>query len=204
MGEDSAIFEWIIYKTGIAPISLVAILLLINIGIGLWMLWGIACTLLVGERIVKSPAGRTRSSFSSVRERGVRYIIPLFLTGILRDIFSLLWALLFIIPGIIYKIRTSLYAVIIICEGKEYREALQKSKELVKGHTWQVLWYFIAASLILFIPPMALSGFLIGTANTFDPRIIPAAMVASGAFFAFSTLLFQLTTVHIYKALKVS
>lgn len=201
-GKNSASFQWMIYVTGLAPTPLIALLLLINIGIGLWILWGTACILLVGERIVKSPAGRNRSSFASVRRQGMHYVIPLFLTNILRDIFTLLWMLLLIIPGIIYKIRTSFYAVIIICEGKEYRESLQRSKELVHGHTWQVLWYFIVAGLLLFLPSMALSGFLVEAARTFDPRTVPTAIVASGALLALSTMLFQLTTVQIYKALK--
>lgn len=112
--------------------------------------------------------------------------------------------LLLIVPGVIYKIRTSLYAVIIICEGKEYREALAESKKLVKGHTWKVLWYFTAAILVLFIPPMALSALLINAVKTMDSRIMPAAVVLSSTLFSIATLLFQLTTVHIYKALKSS
>ncbi|MDD5469244.1 MAG: hypothetical protein PHO92_00365 [Candidatus Peribacteraceae bacterium] len=201
-GKNSASFQWVIYTTGIAPTSLIALLLLIHIGIGLWLLWGTACILLIGERIVKSPAGRNRSSFASVRRQGMHYVIPLFLTSILRDIFTLLWMLLLVIPGIIYKIRTSFYAVIIICEGKEYRAALQRSKELVRGRTWQVLWYFIAAGFLIFFPFMALSGFLVEATRTFDPRTVPTAVMASGALLALSSMLFQLTTVQIYKVLK--
>ncbi len=62
--------------------------------------WGLACVLLVGRRMVINRAGRSRTSFRSVRREASALIFPLFFTSLLRSIVTIEWALLALIPGI--------------------------------------------------------------------------------------------------------
>lgn len=64
--------------------------------------WGFASVLLVGRRMVKSKAGRSRTSFKSVRRESFRMILPLFLTSLLRVIVTLEWAFLAVIPAMLF------------------------------------------------------------------------------------------------------
>ncbi|MBO4915695.1 MAG: DUF975 family protein [Oscillospiraceae bacterium] len=74
------------------------------------------------------------------------------LTLFLRDLFIALWAILFVIPGIImaYAYRMTPY---ILAEHPEMRgsEAIKASKEMMKGYKWEAFvydisfigWYFL-------------------------------------------------------------
>lgn len=59
-------------------------------------------------------------------------------TMILRDIFTILWTLLFIVPGIIkaYEYRMIPY-LIIENPNMSYKEAFAKSKEMMMGNKWE-------------------------------------------------------------------
>lgn len=121
------------------------------------MLWGGACVLLVGKKLVHSPAGRNRTSLVAVAREGRSFIVPLLLTQLLRFCFTLLWSLLLIIPGIIYAIRTTFYTIIIVAEDTAYRAALRQSIALVRGHTWSVLWRLAVILIVIYGPPNLLS-----------------------------------------------
>ncbi len=129
------------------------------------MVWGGACVLIIGRKLVHSPAGRKRTSIRAIMQEARVFIIPLLLTGILRSCFALLWSLLLIIPGIIYSIRTTFYMIVIVTEDEAYRSALKKSSSLVRGHTWPVLWRIAAVLMILFVPINILSSALYGIAG---------------------------------------
>ena len=74
-----------------------------------------------------------------------------FLVGITAGIFTLLWFLLFVIPGIWAAINYSLAMWVFIIEGLQGTAALKRSKELVKGHWWGV----VGRMLALYIPVLA-------------------------------------------------
>ena len=131
--------------TVMIPITIVLIYL---------MVWGQACTLMVAKKMINSSAGRARSSFKAVRKQAKKYIIPLFFVGIIRSATTLLWMLLFIVPGIIYAVRTAFFDIIMIDSGKVVygRTTLKKSQELVKGYTWEIILKFIIITFCISIP----------------------------------------------------
>ncbi len=143
-----------------ATLTLVTIVGLMILSI--LMVWGGACVLIIGRKLVHSPAGRKRTSIRAIMQEARVFIIPLLLTGILRSCFALLWSLLLVIPGIIYSIRTTFYTIVIVTEDEAYRSALKKSASLVRGQTWQVLWRVAAILIILFGPVNILSSALYG------------------------------------------
>jgi len=167
------------------------------------VLWGMACVLTVGKRIIKSPAGRSRSSFSVVRKQAKKMIIPLFLTSVLRDCFTLFWLLLLVIPGIIYSIRTIFFEVIIACEGKEYREALTHSKKVVKGHSWKVFWYMLGIGMTIFIPAMTIIlGVEIALQQVMNGVLMPISAILQSGVYSIATVVQVLATITLYKEIK--
>ena len=68
--------------------------------------------------------------------------------------------LLFIIPGIIISVWFSVAAYVFVAEDRKGMTALFRSKHLVSGHWWGVLWRFsllAVLGLLIFIPFMFLA-----------------------------------------------
>jgi hypothetical protein len=164
--------------------------------------WGNACVLIVSKRLLGSAAGRSRTSFKAVRRQGRGFILPLILTEILRTCMTILWALLLIIPGIIYTVRTAFASVIVVAEGIAYRPALKRSIETVRGRTWAVFWRLLALGLILGVPPSALA--IIADQTIELPLLADVAvdLVATGLTAAAATM-FLLSVTALYGELRI-
>lgn len=164
--------------------------------------WGMASVLVIGKRLLQHKAGRTRTSFKAVRTQAGKALIPLILTSILRDCYTFLWALLLIVPGIIYSFRTVFFSIIIICEGKAYQEALSASKEVVMGRTLHVALMAIALTLPLQIP----SALIEQIAHQIIPKtdLLPWALVSifSSGLSSMAAMITTLTMVLLYGSLK--
>lgn len=160
--------------------------------------WGTVCMLTIGKRLLQAKAGRARTSFKAVRKAAGPFFIPVFLTGILRGIFTLLWALLLIVPGIIYSIRTVFYAVIVVCEGVSYREALMRSKDVVHGQFWNVLLSLAGFILIIILPVQILNAIIGAIAEEAPWSIVTAANTATALLTTLSLTLFPLCLIQLY------
>ena len=74
---------------------------------------------------------------------------------LLMSLFILLWTLLFIIPGMIaaYAYSQTFY-IIADNPSIRVREAIKRSKEMMKGHKWRLfcmgLWFFLLSILCVF------------------------------------------------------
>lgn len=162
------------------------------------LVWGTACVLLVARRTVKTSVGRTRTSFDSLRHEASTLILPLLLTGILQACYVILWAILLVVPGIIYQIRTSFYHVVIVTEGKSYRAALKRSRNVVKGQTWPMLGYLIGLSLCLYLPVSILSMSGWAYAVVVDARLTILFDVIDAGLNGIATTLFLIALVSLY------
>jgi len=89
------------------------ILLLFLLGqliLGAVLLWGTACILSIGKRLLQAKSGRTRSSFKTVRTQASSTFLPLLLTGILRTILTVLCSILLVVLLILlYILRLPLF-----------------------------------------------------------------------------------------------
>lgn len=75
-----------------------------------------------------------------------------FLVSFLTGIFTMLWSLLFIIPGIMFAVYYSLSAWVYIYENKTGMNALRRSKELIEGYWWPVFGrYFLIYIVFYFV-----------------------------------------------------
>ncbi|MDP7477542.1 MAG: hypothetical protein QF442_03780, partial [Candidatus Peribacteraceae bacterium] len=170
------------------------------------VIWGQSCTLMVAKRLVSSPAGRNRTSFKAVRTQAKKYIGALFLTELLRGALTILWALLLIVPGVIYSIRTVFYDIMMIEEGKVGygRPILNRSKEFVTGRTKDVLLKLLIMGVCIFIPIAILDGLLSFGITAIDERLSTLALVLSDLIEAFAGMFFLVCTVALYADLKKS
>ncbi|HVW66195.1 MAG TPA: hypothetical protein VHA78_00520 [Candidatus Peribacteraceae bacterium] len=173
---------------------------LLMIVLAVVFVWGMACVLIIGKRMLAAKAGRSRTSFKAVRREARGFIIPLILTSILRSVFAFLWALLLIIPGIIYSVRTAFYFIIIVEEGVSYRAALQRSKEIARGHVWDIFWRFVVLAIILFAPISIVTAILHAFSDTYAAQF--GTDLLSTIFTTLSAVLFILCIVQMYGSLR--
>ncbi len=73
--------------------------ILASIALSIIVLWGGACVLLIGKRMIQNKAGRSRTSFRSVRKDALPLIVPLFLTSLLQFCFLFYRSLLYLVPA---------------------------------------------------------------------------------------------------------
>ena len=85
--------------------------------------------------------------------------------SILIAIFTLLWTLLFIIPGIIFSVYYSFAAFIVVYENKKAMAAIKQSKNLIKGYWWAIFGRL--AYVVIFI---MIINILLSSPNYFLPK----------------------------------
>lgn len=172
------------------------------IALALLITWGSVCVMTIGKRLLQAKSGRTRSSFKAVRVQAGPFFIPYVLTSILRTVFTLLWTLLLIVPGIIYIVRTAFYGVIVVCEDTSYRAALARSKEVTKGKFWPVLGTLVGLSFLTVIPAQILSALFTGMATDAPFGITLAAGVASAIVTSLALVLYLLSLIQAYGSFR--
>jgi|CXWL01.1.fsa_nt_gi hypothetical protein len=183
-----------------APLLLSALCVML---LGILLMWGVSCVLVIGSRLLAAKAGRSRTSFKAVRTEAKAFIIPLILTGLLRGIITLLWGMLLIIPGVIYSIRTIFFSIIIVDEGIGYRPALRKSRDIVRGHTFPVIMKILLMSLFLFIPVrIFVEIFTLLVFTVFAEPGLPLVDILDGALSAAALTLFTISTILLYGSLR--
>jgi hypothetical protein len=102
--------------------------------------------------------------------------------------FVLLLLLLFIIPGIIFAIYWIFAAYIFFYEKEGILVSLQKSKQLVKGHWWQVFGYVFLICLILVI----IQIILYLPITIIESQIKSGSITFSGTYLVFTYLYEQI------------
>jgi hypothetical protein len=75
----------------------------------------------------------------------------LFGTAFLAGLIIMFGFIIFIIPGIIFFIRYLLVSPVVILEGKWGRDALKRSKALVKGYSGRILGFYFVFFCTLFL-----------------------------------------------------
>ena len=111
-----------------APIAPAAILIAGPLGVGVA---GVFMTIAkTGEK------AKIEDMFGGFRDFAGNLILGLMIT-----LFTVLWMLLFIIPGIVKAISYSM-AYYIKCDHPEYdwKQCIEESKQMTYGHKWQIFW----------------------------------------------------------------
>ncbi len=79
--------------------------------------------------------------------------------SLLIMVLVLLWAILLIIPGIIFGVYYSFGIYVLVFEGLTGMAAIRRSKQLVKNNWWGVVGRFFFIGLIVSVPLMILNSF---------------------------------------------
>lgn len=97
--------------------------------------------------------GSAKESFKEARP----FIWPYFWLALLTGVLILLWALLLIIPGVIFSVYYSFAVYVFFFEEKKGMEAIKRSKQLVKGYWWPVAGRILGFSLLVWLFMMLVS-----------------------------------------------
>ncbi len=93
------------------------------------------------------------------------------ITGFTQWVMLMLGFLLLFIPGIIFSIKYLFSIMVVVQEGTPYWPALERSRDIAKGHGWQIFLHLIAFALpIGLIFGLILSGFKSGMEFFFNPE----------------------------------
>ncbi len=100
-----------------------------NLGLALFMI-----------EVVRTKKGNLKTGFDGFQHFGTAFVAEL-----LMGIFTLLWSLLFVIPGIIASFRYSM-TYFIIADNPEISglDAIKKSKQMMIGHKWELFVLFLS------------------------------------------------------------
>lgn len=86
-------------------------------------------------------------------------------SGLIYGIFILLGSLI-VIPGIYFSVAWGLYLYCIGLGERKGRDALRRSKELVKGKWWRTLGYLYLMTAVIMVTNMALQAILLLDADS--------------------------------------
>lgn len=203
---------------------------ILTLAFSIWVLWGQASVMVVAKRLLQSKAGRSRSSFSTVRSESSAVIIPLFLTELLRgcatllltvpallvltmantfgssdsalQLVSLFLFLCLLIPPAFFQLRTYFYDLLIVTEGTAYRGALKQSNAMILGKSWQCLGKLTGLYALLLLPAIAVGAATDEAIATFAPSLFPVSQIIGSTLLAFAILFITLSSVGLFGALK--
>jgi hypothetical protein len=96
----------------------------------------------------------------------VKVLAPLLWTAIIVGVGVFLGFLAFIIPGVILLTQWAVAAPVVVCEMRTAPQALGRSRELVRGHGWQVFGVLIVTFLLVIVASTALQGLASGVSNS--------------------------------------
>ncbi|MDD5075384.1 MAG: hypothetical protein PHO54_05995 [Candidatus Peribacteraceae bacterium] len=179
-------------------VEISVLILLVDLILSVVILWGSACVIIIGRRLLRKKAGRSRSSFPAVRLEASHFVMPLLFTGILRACFTIFWGLLLIVPGIVYALRTSFCNLVVIFERKSFRKALRRSKVITRGRLKWIFWYLLALLVILYAPLNVCLGLLGGFAQNRGINFLVALDLADAVLNALASVLFSFSLILLY------
>jgi hypothetical protein len=96
----------------------------------------------------------------------VKVLAPLLWTAIIVGVGVFLGFLAFIIPGVVLLTQWAVAAPVVVCEMRTAPQALGRSRELVRGHGWQVFGVLIVTFLLVIVASTALQGLASGVSNS--------------------------------------
>lgn len=164
----------------------------------LGLLIGLAASFLYTGYVVKLVQdvrdGRRDFTVGELFSHAAPFVGTLVLNGILAGIAIAIGFVLIIVPGLILLTIWSVIAPSIVVEHRGVFEAFGRSRELVRGHGWQVFGAIVLAFLIVFVVGIIASaiGAAIGDAGRVILQPIANVLTAPVAALVSSILFFDL------------
>jgi hypothetical protein len=140
--------------------------------------------------------GRRDSSVGDLVNSAMPVILPLFLAGLLAGLGIALGFVLLIVPGLILLTIWSVIAPVIVLERTGVIDAFGRSRELVRGHGWQVFGVIVCVFLIIIVVRTVLGAIAVGIDDSVVMRtlfdVIGSALTAPVVALVASVLYFRL------------
>lgn len=149
---------------GTLVISMLVVFLATSVGAILGPLSGLvtfiftACAQLAIANVTLKVVKNGKAEFNDIIEPLKENLLEKMLTILLGNVYIVLWALLFWIPGIIKSLSYSQLLFILVDEDEHvyYNDAITKSRQMMDGHKWE-----------LFVLHLSFLGWIILTSLTF-------------------------------------
>jgi ABC-type multidrug transport system fused ATPase/permease subunit len=140
--------------------------------------------------------GRRDHSVGSLVRSVTPVLGPLVLAGILAGIGVGIGLLLLIVPGLFLLTIWAVVAPVVVLERKGALDAFGRSRQLVKGHGWQVFGVIVALFLLQFIVTAVIQAIANGISDSFAAYalsdLIVRLLVAPLSALAAAVLYFEL------------
>lgn len=127
---------------------------------------------MVVELVSDVQDGRRDSSIGELVRTVAPVVVPLLLAGILAGIGIGIGFLLLIVPGLFLATIWAVIAPAIVIERTGVLGAFGRSRELVRGHGWQVLAVIVVVFLIVLIVRAVLGAIAVGIEDATGVRIL--------------------------------
>jgi hypothetical protein len=99
---------------------------------------------------------------------------------------------LLVIPGLILFTRWSLAVPAVMIEGRTPREAMGRSRELVKGHGWQVFWVFLTVTVAAGLASYAIELLLVHVVGLWAALTVASALTTPFAAHALNVVYYRI------------
>jgi hypothetical protein len=144
--------------------------------------------------------GRRDHTLASLFESVTPVLLPLIGAGILAGIGIAIGFILIIVPGLILLTIWSVVAPAIVAERKGVFEAFGRSRELVKGHGWQVFGVIVVLFLLQLIVGGIVQAIFRSASDTFASfaiaDLIVRVLIAPLSALAAAVMFFELKRLH--------
>ncbi len=128
-----------------------------------WLI-GIIATMAIAYIVKQWIDGENVSFKEAIKKSLSRWFFAVW-TNILLGIFLFLLTLLLVIPGVIYYVYWIFVIQVVVLHNKSWNDALDYSKNIVKGRWWKVLGYSLVFGTLMIIASLSiglLEGIILG------------------------------------------
>ena len=113
-----------------------------TVGVGTWLIAGIVG---VGYASFSLSLGRRENTQIEQLLDGTKDLGNNFMAGLLVSLYTFLWTLLFVVPGVIKALSYSMtYYILRDNPGMLASEAIKRSEEMMMGHKWQLFCIYLS------------------------------------------------------------
>ena len=78
-------------------------------------------------------------------------VVKAFVSAVIYNLVSTIGMLFFVIPGVVFAVRTSLYVVFICLEDRGMINCFMRSSDLTSERFWRTLTYMVGPTMVIFV-----------------------------------------------------
>lgn len=119
-------------------------------------------------------------------------LAPLVWTAIIVGLGVFLGSLLFLVPGLILLTQWAVAAPVVVCEVRTAPEAIRRSRELVRGHGWQVFGVLLVTLLVVLVASATFAAIAAGGSKVVIAIAGLLARTLTAPFFALASAVLYL------------